>query len=188
MQNLISDFLKSLYVAVCCGGIVLALVAFIRVSKRASVSRTWEPLVPIVNGTLERKYGTAELRGTYQERPIFATRILGGTEDPDTFRIEMKTVSGGANWLVRYGSEKILGKDQWYLLAGHEKLQQRLMEAGIFTEMQRWEGHPIISYRVDSSTLIYQENGPVPKPERFQAQLDLLLHLAQINEQVNGIF
>ncbi len=88
--------------------------------QRSSVSRTWEPLVPVVNGTLDRKYGSAVLRGTYQERPILATQILGGAENPDTFRIEMTTISCGANWLVRYGSEKLFGKDQWYLQAGHE--------------------------------------------------------------------
>jgi hypothetical protein len=53
--------------------------------------------------------------------------------------------------------------------------------------MQHWESHPTISYRVDSGVLIYEEVGSVPKAERFQAQLDLLLYLSRINEQVNGI-
>jgi hypothetical protein len=187
MQNSIPDILKSVYVAVCCGSVILVLVAFVWASRRSSVSRTWEPLVPVVNGTLDRKYGSAVLRGTYQERPILATQILGGAENPDTFRIEMTTVSRGANWLVRYGSEKLFGKDQWYLQAGHEKLSQRLTDLDVLTEMQRWQGHPTISYRVDSGTLSYEEEGSVPKPERFQAQLDLLLRFAQINEQVNGL-
>lgn len=187
MNNSIPGLLKSLYVAACCGSTVLVLVAFVRASRRSSVSRTWEPLTPIVNGTLERKYGSAVLRGTYQAHPILATQILGGAENPDAFRIEMTIVARGANWLVRYGSEKLFGKDQWYLQASHEVLKQRLAQSSILTEMQRWEGHPTISYRADSGALSYEENGPVPKPERFQAQLNLLLHLAELNEQVNGM-
>ena len=188
MQNSLPDLLKSLYVAVCCGAAILALVAIVSVSRRSSVSRTWEPLVPIVNGTLQRKYMTAILEGKYHEHPIQATLITGGAENPDTFRIDMTTVSRGANWLVRYGSDKLLGKDQWYLQAGHEKLRQRLEDSDILTEMRRWEGHPTISYRADSGTLTYEEEGKVPTPERFHSQLDLLLRLAQLNEQVNGIF
>jgi hypothetical protein len=188
MQSSTPDLLKSIYVVVCCGSAILVLVAFIRVSRRSSVSRTWEPLVLVVKGTLERQYGTAVLRGTYEGNPILATQIPGGAESPDTFRIEMTTVSRGENWLVRYGSEKFFGKDQWYLQANHETLRQRLMNAGILTEMQRWESHPTISYQVDSGTLTYEEEGPVPKPEYFKAQLDLLLHFAKINEEVNGLF
>jgi hypothetical protein len=152
MNNSIPGLLKSLYVAACCGSTVLVLVTFVRASRRSSVSRTWEPLTPIVNGALE-----------------------------------LTTVARGANWLVRYGSEKLFGKDQWYLQASHEVLKQRLAQSSILTEMQRWEGHPTISYRADSGALSYEENGPVPKPERFQAQLNLLLHLAELNEQVNGM-
>ena len=188
MRNLISDLFKSVYVAVCCGGAILLLVAWVRISRRSSVSRTWEPLVPIVKGTLKRIYGSAELRGTYGERAIFATRILGGAEDPDRFRIEMSTISHGADWLIRYGSERLFGKDQWYLEAGHETLRQRLEQSDILATMQRWESHPTISYQTNSGVLTYEEEGQVPSPEHFRAQLELLFHLAQINEQVNGIF
>jgi hypothetical protein len=144
--------------------------------------------MPIVKGSLERKYGTAVLRGTYQNRSILATQILGGAENPDTFRIDMSTISHGANWLVRYGSEKLFGKDQWYIQADHETLRQRLAQSDILAEMQHWESHPTLRYQVSSGMLTYEEEGSVPKPERFQSQLDLLLHLAQLNEQVNGIF
>jgi len=187
MQNSIPDLLKSLYIAACCAGIIAILTALIIVSRRSSVARTWEPLVPIVNGILERKYGFAVLRGTYQNHPILATQILGGAENPDTFQIEMTTVSRGANWLVRYGSEKFFGKDHWHLQANHETLRQRLENSEILSEMQPWESHPTISYRADSGTLTYEEQGRVPGPKRFQAQLDLLHHLAQLNEQLNGM-
>lgn len=186
MQSSIPNLLKSLYVAVCFGSIILILVAFVRTSRRSSVSRTWEPLVPIVNGTLERKYGSAVLRGTYQTHPILATRVPGGAENPDTFLLEMTTVARGANWLVRYGSQKLFGKDQWSLQAGHEILKQRLEQSSILADMQRWQGHPTISYRADSGALSYEEEGSVPKPERWQGQLDLLVQLAKINEEVNG--
>jgi hypothetical protein len=92
-----SDLLKSLYVAVGCGGVILACTVLVIVSRCASVSRAWLPLVTIVNGTLERKYMSAILRGAYQGRPIQATLIVGGAEDPDTFRIEMTTDSRGTN-------------------------------------------------------------------------------------------
>jgi len=187
MQNSIPDLLKSLYVVACCAAMIVILTALVVVSRRSSVARTWEPLVPIVNGTLERKYGSAVLRGTYQNHPILATQILGGAENPDTFQIEMTTISRGANWLVRYGSDKFFGKDHWYLQASHEILRQRLENSDILLEMQPWESHPTISYRADSGTLTYEEQGRVPGPERFQTQLGLLHHLAQLNEQLNGV-
>ena len=187
MQNSIPDILKSLYVAACCVGMISILTALVIVSRRSAVAGTWQPLVPIVNGMLERKYGSAVLRGTYQNHPILSTQILGGAENPDTFQIEMTTISRGANWLVRYGSEKFFGKDHWYLQASHEVLRQRLENTDILSEMQPWESHPTISYRADSGALTYEEQGRVPGPEGFQTRLDLLLHLAQLNEQLNGV-
>jgi len=126
-----SDLLKSFYVAVCCGGFILACTVFVIVARRSSISRAWLPLVPIVNGTLERKYMSAILRGTYQGHPIQATLIVGGAEDADTFRIEMTTDSRATNWSVQYGSEKLFGKDQWYVQTSNDSLQQRLAQSGV---------------------------------------------------------
>jgi hypothetical protein len=180
-----SDLLKSLYVAVCCGGFILACTVFVIVSRRSSISRAWLPLVHIVNGTLERKYMSAILRGTYQGHPIQATLIVGGAEDADTFRIEMTTDSRGTNWSVRYGSEKLFGKDQWYVRTSNDRLQQGLAQSGVLAEMQRWDSHPTVSYQAQPGLLVYEEKGSVAKPERFRAQLDLLLRLVQINQHVN---
>jgi hypothetical protein len=121
----------------------------------------------------------------YQEHPVRATLITGGAEDPDTFQIQMETVAPGADWLIRYGSEKLFGKEEWYIKASHPILQQRLAQSAILAEMQQWDSHPTIRYQMDSGTLTYEENGAVPKPERFRAQLDLLLRLVRINEHVN---
>ncbi len=49
--------------------------------------------------------------------------------------------------------------------------------------MQSWGSHLVASYQTSLGTLVYEEEGNVPKPERFQAQLDLLFRLAQIIEQ-----
>lgn len=185
MQDLLQNLFKSLYVVICCGGFIGILAMFVIFSRRSSVSNTWEPLVPLVNGTLERKYMTAILQGTYQEHPVQATLITGGAENPDTFQIQMTTVARGANWLARYGSENLFGKDQWYIKANHPILQQRLDQSGILAELQQWDSRPTIRYESDSGTLIYEEDGRVPKPERFQAQLGLLLRIAGINEQLN---
>lgn len=185
MQDLIQNLFKSLYVAVCCGAFVAALTALVIFSRHSSVSRAWEPLVSVVNGTLERKYRTAVLQGSYQEYPIQATLLTGGAEDPDTFQIRMQTAARGANWLLRYGSEKFLDKDRWYIKADHPILQERLDQSGIPVEMQQWNSHPTIRYERDSGTLLYEENGKVPNPEHFRAQLALLVHLMRINDQVN---
>lgn len=185
MQNSLPDLLKSLYIAACCGGFLLACVAVVTVSRRSSVSQNWLPLVPIVNGELERTYRRARLRGMYQQYPIQATLILGGAEDPDTFHIEMTIPPGGTDWSIQYGSEKLLGKDEWYVKTPEEGVQQQLIQSGVLAEMQRWESHPTISYRAQSGTLIYEERVNIPQPERFQAQLDLLLRIAEMNTQVN---
>ena len=187
MRDLIPDVLKSLYVAVCCVGFILACGAVLMLSRRSSFSRTWPPLVPIVNGALERKYMSAMLKGTYQQYPVQATLLLGGAEDPDTFHIEMAVPRGGTDWSIQYGSEKLFGKDQWYVKTKDERYQQELVQSGILAEMQRWESLPTVSYRAQPGTLIYEEKGNVPKPERFQAQLDLLLRLARINAQSNTV-
>src|SRR5574341_597923 len=128
---------------------------------------------------------SAVLRGTYQGHPIQATLVIGGAEDPDTFHIEMPVPPWGADWSLQYGSEKLFGKDQWYMKTGDESLQEEFVQSGALAEMQRWKSHPTISYRVQPGMLIYEEKGTVPKPERFQAQLDLLLRLAQMNAQAN---
>jgi hypothetical protein len=185
VQDLLQNFLKSLSAILCCGAFIAICTAFVIVSRRSSVSRAWEPLVPVVNGTLERKYMTALLRGIYQAYAVSATLLTGGAEDPDTFQIEMRTAARGANWLAKYGSKKLFGKDEWYVKADHPILQQRLDESGFLAELQDWDGHPTISYRSDPGTLIYEETGSVPKPDRFRAELDLLVRLARINEQVN---
>ena len=187
MQDLIPDLLKSLYVAMCCAGLILACGAVLMLSRRSSVSRNWLPLVPVVNGELERKYRSAILRGTYQQYPVQATLLLGGAEDPDTFQIEMTVPRGGTDWSIQYGSENLFGKDQWYVKTKDERYQQELIQSGLLAEMQRWESHPTVSYRAQSGMLIYEEKGNVPKPERFQAQLDLLLRLARINAQLNTV-
>lgn len=185
MQDLIQNLFKSFYVVICCGGLIAVLTMWVIVSRRSSVSSTWEPLVPIVNGTLERKYMTAVLQGNYQGHPIQATLITGGAENPDTFQIQIKTVARGADWLIRYGSQKLFGEDQWYIEAKHPILQQRLDQSQILAELPQWDNHPTIRYESDSGVLLYEENGKVPKAERFQSQLDLLVRMARINEQLN---
>src|SRR5512146_2449558 len=107
MQDLIQSFLKSVSAILCCGAFIAVCTALVIVSRRSSVSRAWEPLVPVVNGTLQRKYMTAVLQGTYQDHFVSTTLLTGGAEDPDTFQIEMKTGARGANWLVKYGSKKL---------------------------------------------------------------------------------
>ena len=188
MQTSIPNFLKILYVAICCGGFLLACVAFVILRNRSTVSNEWTPLVPVVNGTLDRKkYRSALLQGTYQQHPVLATLNLGGAEGPDIFRIEMQTVPRGPDWLIQYGSEKLFGKEEWHIKTSNEILKQRLAESGTLTELQSWKSHPTISYRTALEAMVYEEEGKIPQPERFQAQLDLLLRLAQIMEQASRV-
>lgn len=185
MQDFLQSFLKSLYAILCCGGFIAACTALVILSRRSFVSRVWEPLVPVVNGRLERRYSTAALQGTYQDHPIYATLLSGGAENPDLFEIQMQTVRRGADWRMEYGSKKLFGRDEWYIKADHPILQGRLDQSGMLAEIQQWDSHPTISYKSDEGTLMYEEENRVPKPERFRKQLDLLLRLARINEQVN---
>lgn len=185
MQDLLQSFLKSLYTILCCGGFIVVCTVLVIFSRRWFISRVWEPLVPVVNGTLERKYSTAVLQGMYQDHPVYVTVLNGGAENPDIFEIQMQTVARGADWRMEYGSKKLFGRDEWYIKADHPILQGRLDQSGMLAEIQQWSGHPTISYKSDGGTLIYEEENVVPKPERFRQQLDLLTRLAQINEQVN---
>ena len=166
----------------------MATVAFVMIRNRSTVSNEWLPLVAIVNGSLDRKkYRSALLEGTYQEHPVLATLNLGGAEDPDVFRIEMTTVPRGPDWSIQYGNEKLFGKEEWHVKASNQILKERLTESGVLTELQTWRRHPTISYQTALGALVYEEQGKVPQPESFRAQLDLLLHLAQVMEQTSRV-
>ena len=97
------------------------------------------------------------------------------------------------DWALSYTGEKFLGTGTktWRVKSRDDDLKLRLTDAGAVTTIQNWSGQPEIAYKSKSGTLHYWQrvSGPydVPSPEAFQAQLDLLSRLAEINREVNTV-
>ena len=167
---------------------VFVLGKVIYTFKNARFTKAWSPLVPIVNGTVVGDGGggsTSWLTGTWQGRRVQAIMSPGRNRYSDEsgfkyneFGVELLDVPGAQDW--RIGEERrIETKDL--------SLGQRLEASGILLILEAF-GAPTVSYSRAQKRLSYSEDAGsrwIPTPEHFRAELDLMLRLAQINEQVN---
>lgn len=167
---------------------VFALGKLIYTFKNARFTKAWLPLVPIVNGTVAGDGGggsTSWLTGTWQGRRVQAIMSPGRNRYSgesgftyNEFGVELLDVPGAQDW--RIGEERrIETKDP--------SLRQRLEASGILLILEAF-GAPAVSYSRAQKKLSYSEDaGPrwIPTPERFRAELDLMLRLARINDEVN---
>ena len=171
-----------LFVAFCIG-LGKVIVTF----KNARYAKAWSPLIPIIGGTVVHDGGgaaTSWLVGTWQGRKVQALmspdRNRYSGESSFTFHefgVELLDVPGAQDWRIE--DARITKADP--------ALHQRLEAAGILLMIQAF-GNPTVSYSRSQKRISYLEDAGsrwTPTPEHFQAELGLLLRLAQVNEQVN---
>ena len=112
----------------------------------------------------------------------------------------MLDVPGASDWSLYFGqhnvAQMVTSAETWRFDCKRDAaLQERLQNSAIATEIEqsntrtRVRGYyPTVIYRASQKTLAYREDvspDQVPTPERFREQLELVLRLAQINEQIN---
>ena len=171
-----------LFVAFCIGlGKVIASF------KNARFAQAWTPLVPIIQGTVVHDGGgaaTSWLVGTWKGRKVQAlmspdrNRYSGESGFRfHEFGVELLDVPGGQDWRI----------EDARITMADPSLRQRLEASGILLLLQAF-GNPTVSYSRSQKKISYLEDAGsrwTPTPEHFQAELDLLLRLAKMNEEVN---
>jgi hypothetical protein len=154
--------------------------------KNARFARTWEPLRTLIGGTVVNDGGgaaTSWLTGTYKGRSVCATISPGRNRYPDEtgfrynyFDVALLETPGKSGWRLR---ERPIAEDK--------ALEQRLRDAGAMATLATIGRAEAIYDERQRKLMIVQEAGSekVPRPEHFEAQLNILLRLAEINAAVN---
>lgn len=166
--------------------IAFLVVRFVR-SANNRYGKLWGPLAAIING----KAQGSRLSGTYRGLPV-AARITGGGEDtPYYYELTMTPGPSPQDWALAYTGEKFLGTGTkaWRVKSKDDGLQRRMTDAGAALAVQTLTGQPDITYKSKNGVLTYrtQTNGAfdIPSLEQFQAQLDLLAQLSELNSKAN---
>ena len=154
--------------------------------KNARFARAWKPLQPVIDGKVVDDGGgaaTSWLTGTYKGKQVRASMV------PDR-----NVYSGETGFRFNYFDVALLetaGKSDWVLKEGpvskDKALERRLRDAGAMAALDAI-GPVEVVYSARQGTLtIIQEPGSawVPPPAHFEAQLNTLLKLAEINAAVN---
>ncbi|MFP5284870.1 MAG: hypothetical protein ACLGI9_03955 [Thermoanaerobaculia bacterium] len=182
-----SDMVFGSFVLVIFLVFVFALGKVIYTFKNVRFTRAWSPLVPIIDGTVAGDGGggaTSWLTGTWQGRRVQAimspdrNRYSGESGSTyNEFGIELLDVPGGQDWRI----------DSSRIEIAEPALRQRLEASGILLMIQAF-GTPTLAYSRAQRKLSYSEDAGsrwTPTPEHFEAALQILLRLAQVNEEVN---
>ena len=175
--------------------------------KNRRFHAAWRPLVPIVDGKVVEDGGGAAsswLTGTFQGRHVQAGMTpnqnagANATLRYNYFDIAFESVQGECDWRVEYRLAVFgIGGDGWRIVADDTALAERLRRAGVLdiVDTMRAGAHAappmapaVLEYRERSGTLTYREDTGTewaPSPDRFRNQLTQLLHLVDVNAQVN---
>lgn len=161
------------------------------------------PMATAING--RRDPGTPYLKGRYQEHTVrvaFAPnhRLNGPYSNSfhhfiNAFYLELHEVPGQQDWAVRYGQKQGLlseGPMFAFFETKDPELAQRLEEAGVLTAISAVGGgttsYETVRYNAHERILYYLTNvapATLPSQAKYCQQLDLLVHLAEINRRVN---
>lgn len=130
-----------------------------------------------------------KIKGSYQGLPVetFIDGFAGEDIEYYCFKLRMNVpIRGyGYDWTLSYDGEN----SRWRIKTIMEPLERRLIEAGAVEAIGYWPERSEVIYRADRATLEYSITADgqfsTPTPEQFGGQLDLMKHLAEINEEVN---
>jgi hypothetical protein len=176
----------------------LAVGRFLSTLKNRRFTQAWAPLITLINGKVVHDGGgaaTSWLTGTYQGKSVQASMIPDrnkyqeeGSDRYNYFDVAFVDLPGQRDWRIVYKTSVLgMGTTGWQIEAANPALGAQLQEMDIIPTLSRW-GSPTIEYSARKRTLSYSEDITprwVPTPERFGEELQLLLQLAQLNEQMN---
>ena len=171
-----------------------ALAAF----NRRRYDKALAHLRPLIEGAARSDGNSGLLAGTFQGRDVYVAVSPGtttyrgfernGEGQKNVFEIELRGVPGGRDWRVGYGRAWGVGRAEWRAEAGDDALADRLRRAGVVELLSGMGNWPLVEYRAGRGALVYSEDihpHLAPTGERFRQQLELLVALADINEQSN---
>lgn len=170
--------------------------------KNARFTKAWASLIPIVQGSVSGDGGggaSSFLMGSYQGRTMRATMVPQRNRYSESgsyynyFDVTMAGVPGKQNWQLKYNTPILgFGTTGWEIAADDSALQERLQARGVIDLVERLGATPILTlptldYTARNGALLFREEVAawIPTPERFKAQLELLILLAKINAEVN---
>lgn len=198
MSQETSDFIFGVGVLIVFLILVFALGFLINKFKNRRFSKAWAPLKPIINGTVVEDGGGAAaswLTGVYRGRKVHAklapdlNKYDDGGPKYNLFEITLMDLPGQADWSIRYQATLLgFGREEWRLEGADQALQAALQRLDLIRLLAPF-GTPTIEYRQKAQTLRYSDDITplwVPPPEQFTQQLELLLQLAEVNQQVNS--
>jgi hypothetical protein len=200
MSQETSDFIFGAVVLAIFLVFVFVLGWLISKFKNARFAKAWAPLLPIISGTITNDGGgaaTSWLAGTYQGRRVRASMTpdrnrYSGESDPkyNHFDVALLDVPGRQDWSVVYKTPVLgFGEHGWRIQTEDKALEARLLAAGVMQLITRL-GCDALAYQAKAQTLACEQDVTprwVPTPERFRADLESLILLAQVNEQVNTV-
>jgi len=173
--------------------VIIALIAWGVVAWTEKANKKYQELWSAVAGTVNGTVKGNSLTGTYNGVPVQARINAVSDDNSSTYYCEITLSPGaqGKDWSLSYSGEKLLGTGakSWQIKTKDNALKQRLAEAGALAAMQNWPVYPEVIYKSGRGSLKYEEvvGGmyAVPDAPEFQARLELLARLAEINKQVN---
>ena len=179
--------------------------------KNTRFVKAWQPLVPIISGSIHGDGGgaaTSWLRGTYKNKAIQASMSPNANDSGrsgsvmtgfayNAFEITMSDVPGKQDWSVTYHMPFVGGTQEWRILTQDAALHERLQAHGVIDLAASLgypsgsvvgAGLPVLGYNAREGQLRFREDaGPewLPTPDRFRQELETLMRVAAINAQVN---
>ena len=202
-----ADLLSGVVVLVVLLAVVLGAGLVLRRLADARSARVWQPLVLVVDGSAGDDgdgSGSRWFDGTYGGRAVHARCAAaddtgragsGTTSEPDhAFEVVVAGGPGRADWRLLHAE----GTDLWQLVSDDPALVRRLRAEGVVERVAALGRPgpavgqarlPVLGYTAHDGRLHYREDaGPdrVPTSERFRAELEALLAVAEANARVNG--
>lgn len=198
MSQETSDFIFGAVVLAIFLVFVIVLGWLISTFKNARFAKAWTPLLPIISGKITQDGGgaaTSWLTGTYQGRRVQASMVpdrnrYSGESGSryNHFEVALLEVSGLQDWSVVYKTPVLgFGEYGWRIQTPDKALEARLLAAGVLQVVARLQCDTL-EYKAKAQRLTCEQDITpqwVPTPERFRADLELLILLAQVNEKVN---
>jgi hypothetical protein len=174
-------------------------------------AQAMKPLAPVIGGSFSTdSLSHGWLAGTYRGRTVHAIATPGvapsnsfssGSADRSSrynaFEVALQEVPGAGDWSVTFGMHgvgQILSREEtWRISADDDALEARLRASPLIEALERFagagvRGYPTVRYVASQKALTHRDSvfpGIAPPQQHFQKQLDLVLRLAEINEQAN---
>lgn len=198
MSQETSDFIFGAIVLVIFLVFVFALGFLINKFKNARFTKAWAPLINIINGKVIEDGGggaTSYLLGTYRGRRVQASMTPDRNRYTNEtgfrynyFEVAAMDVPGKQDWTLSYETSVLgFGQTGLQIKSKDKTLEAALNQAGVISMIAGF-GNPTITYSRSTQMLTFSEDVTpqwIPTPERFIAELELLLKLVEVNQRVN---